>query len=160
MNYKIEGAIKKNKNAFIICLILWLILAIVFVAPVAYSSFQANASGVFSLNTFMEVLVDNITNPFATLGNIFSKGATHNFVSTLIGFSIVYVIIFLVGFFKSTPKNEYTDIEHGSSDWSQKGKQYKILDKNKGIILAENNYLPVDKRGNVNVLVVGRFRFR
>ena len=152
MNYKIEGAIKKNKNAFIICLILWLILAIVFVAPVAYSSFQANASGVFSLNTFMEVLVDNITNPFATLGN--------NFVSTLIGFSIVYVIIFLVGFFKSTPKNEYTDIEHGSSDWSQKGEQYKILDKNKGIILAENNYLPVDKRGNVNVLVVGRFRFR
>ena len=131
MNYKIEGAIKKNKNAFIICLILWLILAIVFVAPVAYSSFQANASGVFSLNT-----------------------------STLIGFSIVYVIIFLVGFFKSTPKNEYTDIEHGSSDWSQKGEQYKILDKNKGIILAENNYLPVDKRGNVNVLVVGRFRFR
>ena len=94
MNYKIEGAIKKNKNAFIICLILWLILAIVFVAPVAYSSFQANASGVFSLNTFMEVLVDNITNPFATLGNIFSKGATHNFISTLIGFSIVYVIIF------------------------------------------------------------------
>ena len=139
VNYKIEGAIKKNKNAFIICLILWLVLAIVFVAPVAYSSFQANASGVFSLNTFMEVLVDNITNPFATLGNIFSKGATHNFVSTLIGFSIVYVIIFLVGFFKSTPKNEYTDIEHGSSDWSQKGEQYKILDKNKGIILAENN---------------------
>ena len=35
----------------------------------------------------------------------------------------------------------------------------KILDKNKGIVLAENNYLPVDKRGNVNVLVVGRIRF-
>ena len=31
--------------------------------------------------------------------------------------------------------------------------------KNKGIILAEKHYLPVDKRGNVNVLVVGRFRF-
>lgn len=38
--------------------------------------------------------------------------------------------------------------------------KYKVLDKNKGIILAENNYLPVNKRGNVNVLVVGRFRFR
>ena len=25
-----------------------------------------------------------------------------------------------------------------------------------GIVLAEDNYLPVDKRGNVNVLVVGR----
>jgi len=41
----------------------------------------------------------------------------------------------------------------------QRGEQYKILDKNKGIVLAENNYLPVDKRGNVNVLVVGRIRF-
>ena len=31
-----------------------------------------------------------------------------------------------------------------------------VLSKKEGIILAENNYLPVDKRGNVNVLVVGR----
>ena len=60
---------------------------------------------------------------------------------------------------KNEVKNEYSDIEHGSSDWSQRGEQYKILDKNKGIVLAENNYLPVDKRGNVNVLVVGRIRF-
>ena len=29
----------------------------------------------------------------------------------------------------------------------------------KGIILAESNYLPVDKRGNINVLIVGRFWF-
>ena len=39
------------------------------------------------------------------------------------------------------------------------GEQYQILNRNKGIILAEDNYLPLDKRGNVNVLVVGRFRF-
>ena len=56
-------------------------------------------------------------------------------------------------------EGEFTDIEHGSSDWSQRGEQYQILSKNKGIILAEDNYLPLDKRGNVNVLVVGRFRF-
>ena len=35
------------------------------------------------------------------------------------------------------------------------GEQYQILNNKKGIVLAENNYLPVDKRGNVNVLVVG-----
>ena len=45
------------------------------------------------------------------------------------------------------------------SDWSQRGEQYRILSNKKGIILGENNYLPVDKRGNVNVLVVGRFWF-
>ena len=61
----------------------------------------------------------------------------------------------MIGLFKSRPKHEYTDIEHGSSDWSEGGEQYHILSRNKGIILAQNNYLPIDKRGNVNVLVVG-----
>ena len=50
-------------------------------------------------------------------------------------------------------------IEHGSSDWSEGGEQYRILSKNKGIILAQKNYLPIGKRGNLNVLVVGRFWF-
>ena len=34
---------------------------------------------------------------------------------------------------------------------------YKILSEDKGIILAKDNYLPVDKRGNINTLIVGRF---
>ena len=58
---------------------------------------------------------------------------------------------------KAIPKHEYEDIENGSSDWSENGEQYQVLSKNKGIVLAEKNYLPVDKRGNVNVLVVRRF---
>ena len=158
MNYKIEGAIRRNKNKFIICAVLWLILVIVLVAPLAYSSFQVKQGGV-SLETFINTFVSSVTNPFVTFANIFMQGATSNFISILIVFTIFYMIFFFIGFFKSAPKNEYSDIEHGSSDWSQRGEQYRILSKNKGIILAEDNYLPVDKRGNVNVLVVGRFRF-
>ena len=41
---------------------------------------------------------------------------------------------------KTKPKSEYKDIENGSSDWCKSGEQYRILSKNKGIILAENNY--------------------
>ena len=82
-----------------------------------------------------------------------------DFLQTELVFSLFLVIFVIIGLVKTAPKNEYTDIEHGSSDWSEGGEQYKILNKNKGIILAQNNYLPVDKRGNVNVLVVGRFRF-
>lgn len=78
------------------------------------------------------------------------------FFSLLWKFTIVYAIFMFVGFVRTAPKNEYTDIEQGSSDWASKGEQYKVLSNKKGIILAENNYLPVDKRGNVNVLVVGR----
>ena len=56
------------------------------------------------------------------------------------------------------PKHDYAVIEHGSSVWAN-GDEYSVLSKNKGILLAEKHYLPVDKRGNVNVLVVGRFWF-
>ena len=158
MNYKVEGAIRRNRKSFIVCAILWLLLAIVFVAPFSYSSFQASVSGKFSFDIFIEQLFMNITNPFGTLANIFTQGATHNFISLLLGFSIFYLVIFFIGLAKSAPKNEFSDIEHGSSDWSQHGEQYQVLSRNKGIILAEDNYLPLDKRGNVNVLVVGRFR--
>ena len=160
MNYKLEGAIRKNRKSFIICTILWLLLVIVFVAPFSYSVFEASSGGKFSLDIFLIQIIANITNPFGTLGRIFTTGgAIHDFISLLLGFTICYLVIFFIGFAKSTPKNEYTDFEHGSSDWSQRGEQYQILSKNKGILLAEDNYLPLDKRGNVNVLVVGRIWF-
>lgn len=158
MNYKIEGAIRRNRNAFIICMVLWLLLVIVFVAPFSFSMFEANRGGTDSIN-FIESISNNIMSPFGTLAKIFAQGAVHDFISLLLKFTIVYLVVFFIGFAKSAPKNEFSDIEHGSSDWSQRGEQYQVLSKNKGIILAEDNYLPLDKRGNVNVLVVGRFWF-
>ena len=159
MHYKIQGAMRRNRKNFIICAILWIVLTIVFVSPLAFSIFQANQGGTFNVTILIQSFATNVMHPFATLGNVFTQGALGNFTSIWVGFSIFYLIFFFIGFVRTAPKNEYTDIEHGSSDWSQHGEQYHILNKNKGIILAENNYLPVDKRGNVNVLVVGRIRF-
>ena len=73
-------------------------------------------------------------------------------------FIAFYGLFVFIGIVKAFPKHEYEDIENGSSDWSENGEQYKVLSKKNGIILAEKNYLPVDKRGNVNVLVVRWFR--
>ena len=158
MNYKIKGAIRRNRTNFIIFAILWIFIAIVFVAPIAHSTFQANVNGQIDLPIFIETFGTSIIHPFNTLRDILTEGALHNYFSTLIVVTIFYAVFFFIGFVRTAPKNEFTDIEHGSSDWSQRGEQYQILSKNKGIILAENNYLPVDKRGNVNVLVVGRIR--
>ena len=91
---------------------------------------------------------------FGSFGNYVAE-----FFSLLWKFTIIYIIFMFIGFVKTAPKNEYTDIEQGSSDWATGGEQYKVLSRSKGILLAEKNYLPVDKRGNVNVLVVGRIRF-
>lgn len=159
MNYKIEGAIRRNKKNFILYIVLWTIAAIVLIPPFAYSSFVANAEGNFDLQVFIEKFPTALSSPFGTIGNLITIGAGGSYFNVLFWFTIIYTIFFFIGFVRSAPKNEYTDIEHGSSDWSQGGEQYRILSNKKGIILAEDNYLPVDKRGNVNVLVVGRIRF-
>lgn len=160
MNYKIEGALKRNRKNFIIFGVLWLIIAIVLISSFVHSSYIANQEGKFSITIFFESFASSLCNPFGTLGNIFSEGQAGNYFSTLGVATVVFGVFFFIGIAKSAPKNEYTDIEHGSSDWSERGEQYRILNRSKGIILADNNYLPVDKRGNVNVLVVGRLRFR
>ena len=95
MNYKIEGAIKKSRKTFITCAILWLILVIVFVAPVTYSGFQAKASGTLDLTIFMEQLPTNIIHPFSTIFGIFKNGIFGNFFSFLLVFSIIYLVLFL-----------------------------------------------------------------
>ncbi|MCF0125976.1 MAG: hypothetical protein HUJ68_09555 [Clostridia bacterium] len=158
MNYKVEGAIRRNRKYFIIFGILWVLLAIIVIPLITYSMHVARISGKMDLTVFIETVSSSVSNPLQTFVKTFSEGAGEQYVSNLIKGTIFYAIVFFIGFAKSAPKHQYSDVEHGSSDWSKKGEQYKILNKNKGIILAENNYLPVDKQGNVNVLVVGRIR--
>lgn len=159
MNYKIKGAIRRNRNNFIIFAIIWLLIAFVLIPPITYSGYAALQNGPFDLTVFIETYGTSFSKPLTSLGKVFVNGAVGSYISQLLIGTIIYSVFFFIGFVKSAPKNEYTDIEHGSSDWSQRGEQYSILNKHKGIILARDNYLPVDKRGNVNVLVVGRFRF-
>jgi len=153
MNYKVEGALRRNKKYFILFGILWLFIAIVLIVPitVGYNAAVTQGDGTVAITKFVEA----IKNPFGGFGEIISSDLMPLYLKNLGVFTIIYAIFFIVGVARSAPKNEYTDFEHGSSDWSKNGEQYQILSNKKGIILAENNYLPVDKRGNVNVLVVG-----
>lgn len=153
MNYKIKRALKKSMWPFIMMLIIGTVLTILLVAPITVVLVETN-----NANDFFELF-------FPILGKVnenLSKILKVNYIGTFWKaegcLSIAMLIFFVVGVVKMMPKNEYTDIEHGSSDWA-KGEQYKVLNKKKGILLAENHYLPVDKRGNINVLVVGRIWF-
>ena len=159
MGYKAKGAINKAKKYFIIYTILWLFCVIVFIMPVGVAIVDASTTGKFVFGDFLTILMTYITQPFSSLKKVFTSTYISSFVGVLWKFTFVYFIIALIGIIRNAPKTEYEDIEHGSSDWSKNGEQYKILSNKKGIILGEDNYLPVDKRGNVNVLVVGRFWF-
>lgn len=159
MGYKIQGTINKSKKHFIIYAILWLFSVIVFIMPAGAAISEANVTGTFDFNKFIVAFTSYMMEPFSSFSKVFLPGYISSFIGILWKFTLVYLIIAVVGTARTAPKGEYEDIEHGSSDWSKNGEQYKILSKKNGIILGQDNYLPVDKRGNVNVLVVGRFRF-
>ena len=154
MSYKVKKTLKDNKTSLIIIVVLWVILTIILVSPIAYSIAEATSNGIFNMTKFFEELIPAITS-FTTITKIFGSNYIAIFGKTLLYFTIFYIICSTIGLFRSKPKSEYKDIEHGSSDWSENGEQYRVLSKNKGILLAQEHYLPTDKRGNVNVLVVG-----
>ena len=153
MNYKVEGALRRNKKYFIIFSILWLFVAIVLIVPITLGANTISVEKDAGLG--IAKFVESMKNPLGGFTEIIENGLMQNYLKNLGLFSIIFAIFFIIGIARSAPKNEYTDFEHGSSDWSKNGEQYQILSNKKGIILAEDNYLPVDKRGNVNVLVVG-----
>ena len=160
MGYKIKYALKKSKEVFIISIVLWIIISIGLIMPLTKGIIDAkNEENKFDINVFITSFGENYANIFETIKSTFGK----EYRMTLLkgeGYLAIAIFLFtIIGMIKMMPENEYRDIEHGSSDWAENGEQYKILSRNKGILLAEKNYLPVDKRGNVNVLVVGRFRF-
>ena len=164
LNYKIKGAINRNKKYFLTFGILWLVLVIVFVAPLACSIKEAivlgdNNTNVFSFEHFFMAIGENITNPFGSVAKGLSSEYISNFGAGFVYFTIAYLLLVIIGIVRAEQKTEYADIEHGSSDWAENGEQYRILSKKNGIILAEDNYLPLDKMGNINTLIVGRFRF-
>ena len=160
MNYKIAEGFKKNKKIIIIGLVLWLIITIVLVLPFTVAKHVATVQSKYDANIdfltrFFQVFGEAMKDPAKSINHIFKNSLVGTFFSNLFVITIVYLIFFIIGLVRNKPKHQYNNIEHGSSDWSQGGEQYKILSNKEGIILAEKNYLPVDKRGNVNVLVVG-----
>ena len=153
MNYKVSGAINKSKKYFIIYAILWVFISIVLIMPITIGIHEIKVQQ--NISAGFEKIIELIPNIGKSISVITNEKIWGEYFKNEGLFTILYAILMTIGIIKAAPKNEYTDIEHGSSDWSKNGEQYAVLNNKKGIILAENNYLPEDKRGNVNVLVVG-----
>ena len=155
MNYKVEAMLSNAKKKLIIFGIIWLVIIILGVAPFSASITEAGQGGAFNFEIFFERLGAYITSPFSSFGVVFSEAYIGTLGKSILYFSVFFIAAAAIGILRAAPKNEYTDIEHGSSGWAEHGEQYKVLSKKSGIILAEDNYLPLDKMGNINVLVVG-----
>lgn len=171
---KLKMALKKIKGKLIVATVLVLAILLWGVAPftvaikVAYVIETDPETGmaivgdngefkeIFDWQIFLEKMGEGLSKPWEAVGLCLSQYFSAYFY-TCKWFVAFFGLFVFVGLVKAFPKHEYENIENGSSDWSENGEQYQVLSKHKGIILAEKNYLPTDKRGNVNVLVVRRF---
>ena len=151
---KLKSFMEKLKKNMLIYLIVWLVMVILFVAPLTYIYTEAHLKG----SNLIEEIMLNYVDVFLKfpITGIFAERYIGDFIKGVEYFSIFYGIILAIGISKTLPKSAFDNIEHGSSDWCLPGEQYRILSKKKGLILAKDNYLPIDKTGNVNVLIVGR----
>ena len=52
MNYKVKKTLKDNRKSMIIIAVLWVIFAIVLVAPLSYSIALASQNGAFNFEVF------------------------------------------------------------------------------------------------------------
>lgn len=147
---------EKRKKSIIVYLILWLLLAIVFVVPLSVAYVDSlDFSGSMDMESFKSIAVEYMLN-IGTRIKAFQANYKSTTVNAIGYYTFFYLCAILILVLKSKDEGSYHDIEHGSSDWCEGGEQYKVLSKNSGIILAEKNYLPINKPGNVNVLIVGR----
>lgn len=159
---KLKSAIRKIKGKLIVSAILILVIIVWAIAPFTVALKDGMMQGTEKMPCNWEVLLLELGQGIVTPIDRLVKCLTEETYIKPFFFVIRYFLSFyglfvVVGIAKAFPKHEYQDIENGSSDWCEGGEQYRVLSKNKGIVLAEKNYLPVDKRGNVNVLVVRRF---
>ena len=166
---KLKRAFQKNKGRLIIFSLFSIVMLFLLVAlfSIMYgngviSAANQNKAAIgtnilkFDFKAFFQS-IPQITKPFESMQKVFSDTYFTYFAGGVKIYFVIAVFFVLIGLVRGMPKNEFTDIENGSSDWCVGGEQYRVLSKKEGIILAEKNYLPVDKRGNVNVLVVRRF---
>lgn len=156
---KIKRALKKMKSRLIVYALAILVGIFGIVAPISRAVTDANIATQAGANWFETFFLKlgYLTKIGENIVEVFSGKYFPAFWTGTKYFVLFAIFFIFIGVYKALPKHEYDDIENGSSDWAQGGEQYRVLSKNKGIILAEKNYLPVDKRGNVNVLVVRRF---
>ncbi len=154
MMNKLRSFMEKLKRYFWICFVVWLAFAILLIAPITYTYTNAIHSGEDWIMAFALNLIDNIKQ--LSIKFVFDSKYISDYLHGLLIYTVIFIFAVIIGTKKLSAKSEYDNIEHGSSDWCKPGEQYKILNKKEGLILAKDNYLPLDKTGNINVLIVGR----
>ena len=89
MNYKVEGAIRRNKKYFIVFAILWLFIAIVLIVPITVRyNVAIQQDGTAGISAFVETM----KNPFAGIAEMATNKLIPTYLKNLGLYSILAVI--------------------------------------------------------------------
>ena len=91
MKMRIRKTLKDNKKSLIIIGVLWVVLAIILVSPVAYSIVESVNNGIFDFSKFIGIIFDNISH-FNTFGKIFDEKYIGVFFKALGYYTIIYIV--------------------------------------------------------------------
>ena len=151
---KFKSFMEKLKKHILGYTVVWLIIAILLVAPITYTITEGLSQGYTWLEACIYNLADNVLKLPITV--VFEETYINDFILGMEIYTVFYICLIIYAINKTLPKSAFENIEHGSSDWCEQGEQYKVLSKKEGLLLAKDNYLPLTKPGNHNVLIVGR----
>lgn len=155
---------KEYRTKFIVVLVVYIIVCVQFIGGfmTALHLTQEENKLQSALNSWSSYLVKPVT----ILETVLDGGQLQNIYLTLCAGVLVAFIYMSVKFIsKSRKTHEYQGEEHGSSDWSKHGEEFKklpdgseILNKHDGFILSKDHYLGLDGKKvkiNKNILVFG-----
>ena len=106
MSYKTEKVFKTLKKNIIIYLILWLIIAIVLIAPVTYTFVNTNKNGKLNTGGFIEQIGPAILD-FTTITEMFNEKYVKSFMQTMGVYTLGYAIIIGYSISKVLPLNSF-----------------------------------------------------
>ena len=112
MNYKIEGALKKSRVTIIISVILWFLMAIVFIMPLTCAQYTTTLLGHFDSGKFGDVFGKIAGKPILGLKTLIKYHLFLDYLKNIFGFSILYITVVTIGIIIMMPKHRYSDIEH------------------------------------------------
>ena len=97
---KLVRVIKQSTKFLIVIAILWVILAIIFVSPIAYSIVEATTeTGRVNSSEFLKMGTDSILS-FNTFGKMFNEKYFSTFVKCLGYYTIGFVMFSIIGFMR------------------------------------------------------------
>ena len=83
MNYKVKKTLKDNRKSMILIGVLWIILTIILVSPIAKSIVDATDNGVFVFGKFLAQVFQDIVS-FNSITQIFGAAYIATFFKTLL----------------------------------------------------------------------------